>query len=657
MVKCPACDLESLDSEFCDHCNSELDEIFAANDAPPNSLELEGGESVDCAGWGGSWPSDPFQGLVVTSSDGRTHRAHGLNSKRWAEFQPMVEQRSQVELPILPRIKVVPVNAGAIVLAEAGQGGPFTLNGHGSDPAWREWVSSVAALVDACRTLHSVLKPLHDRDLVWLNFDPEQLEDAGDCIRVTNLDLAVYKAYECPASIRISPRYSPPEVCRFRGDQITSATDVFHMSMYAYYWLAGLLPSGFPGRGLEAFDFEFPPLRIYKPNLPPGIAPVVERGLRVDPKSRFPSTQDFLADLEAAVWRAGVRYVVSAKVRHEIGGLTRAGRAKTAMGSANQDQFAVFTVPVSGRPHAVATQGIARRIVTALNRCADGFRLISRTVRRALPSEAIERPFEAPAALVCVLDGVSTARIGSGERASRIACDALAKTASSELDLSTRATIAASLSRCFVEAGTEIVRTAIDQGQLPPDFRESDVMSTTAVVGLLHGNVLHIANAGDSRAYLIEGPLAEQLTVDGDVRSTTLAAPTPPEHVRDMGVEAKSLRCCLGACRRDPNGATATDVERSTPQIAHWPLRPGDVLVLCTDGLVEEGVFLGPDEVAAIVRDCRCLSAQAIAERLVDAADALQRLPSVAEPNGFGDNITCAVIKVIGDPPPTKENG
>ena len=41
------------------------------------------------------------------------------------------------------------------------------------------------------------------------------------------------------------------------------------------------------------------------------------------------------------------------------------------------------------------------------------------------------------------------------------------------------------------------------------------------------------------------------------------------------------------------------------------------------------------------------LPAKDLAVKLADAADALQRLPSPLEPQGFGDNISCIVIKVL----------
>ena len=47
-------------------------------------------------------------------------------------------------------------------------------------------------------------------------------------------------------------------------------------------------------------------------------------------------------------------------------------------------------------------------------------------------------------------------------------------------------------------------------------------MSTTALIGVLDGSDLYLANVGDSRAYLVASGLAEQLTVDGDVASSQL---------------------------------------------------------------------------------------------------------------------------------------
>jgi hypothetical protein len=49
---------------------------------------------------------------------------------------------------------------------------------------------------------------------------------------------------------------------------------------------------------------------------------------------------------------------------------------------------------------------------------------------------------------------------------------------------------------------------------------------------------------------------------------------------------------------------------------------------------------------ADIVREHRDLPAEELAVRLAEASDAMHRLPSNLEPDGFGDNITCLVIKI-----------
>jgi protein phosphatase len=244
--------------------------------------------------------------------------------------------------------------------------------------------------------------------------------------------------------------------------------------------------------------------------------------------------------------------------------------------------------------------------------------------------------------LLIVADGVSTARVGNGERASHIGCEHLRNSLLRATDLSDLQTV---FTTAFFEASSAIIDVALREYELPPDVRDRDVMSTRALVGILEGGRITLANVGDSRAYLVSGGVAEQLTVDGDVGSVLLAAGTPPEQICEMGADAKTLRSCLGACCQNESGALVCDPSRAVPQVTRWNLLPGDVVILCSDGLVDEGVFLEPSDLARLVFDNQKLSAQALAERLVAEANALQRVPSVSEPNGFGDNITCVVIK------------
>jgi serine/threonine protein phosphatase PrpC len=180
---------------------------------------------------------------------------------------------------------------------------------------------------------------------------------------------------------------------------------------------------------------------------------------------------------------------------------------------------------------------------------------------------------------------------------------------------------------------------------------DNDIMSTTAVIGVWDGELLHLANSGDSRAYLVADGIAEQLTVDGDVGTSLLAAGMPPDEVQELGVTAKALRHCLGACTIGVEGIfqgkLLSHPTRCMPTYSRWSLNPGDTVVYCTDGLIDEGVFLEPAEVAEIISTQTSLTAQQLAERLVSQADQKQRLPSSREPSGFGDNIACVVLRVL----------
>jgi protein phosphatase len=587
MVLCPSCRHDSSDPLFCDRCNGALPSPRAS--ALPAEVTLSGGRVVDCSAWAGAWPADCRRPLSVCSA-GRAYRAYALNPECWGAMEGVVRRRAAVELDVLAPLEVHPLEGGAVVVAEGLPGASRPLL---APPPGDEMARLERALA-ACEVLAAVMAPLHQAGLVWLNFDPEALEADGSSARLVNLDLQVFPSGACPDILPLSAAYSPPEVCGFRADRIGPATDVFHASLYLYYRLAGLLPGGFPGRGLEAFDFDIPPLRIYRPHLPVGVAPVLGRGLDRDPAMRYPSVDDLLDAFAGALSRVKRRQASTAPVSWESAGATAVGRSHELQGLPNQDAHAVVPLPPEG-------------------------------------------------VLAVVADGVTHARVGSGEVASQTAVAVLTCLLPFALHEAQPEATARALTRTCLEASRNILGLALAVAP-PGPLDPADLMSSTVVVGVAAGNALTLASVGDSRAYLISEGRAEQLTVDGDVRCTQLAAGWAPEEILDMGTEASALYTCLGVGEPGAGGALELCVHRGRPSVSHWPILPGDAVVLCSDGLVEEGVFLEPAELVPLVADPPEQSPAQTARRLVEAARSRHRDASSWEPAGCGDDVTCVVL-------------
>lgn len=144
-------------------------------------------------------------------------------------------------------------------------------------------------------------------------------------------------------------------------------------------------------------------------------------------------------------------------------------------------------------------------------------------------------------------------------------------------------------------------------------------MGTTATAALLDGGILYLVHVGDSRAYLIRDGNITQVTEDHSVvaemvRRGTLspdAAEThPARHVitRALGVDA--------------------DLEIDALRV---DLAPGDVILLCTDGLS------GPVDDDAIV---------GVVDSSIGLQDAAAALVDLANSAGGPDNVTVVLARV-----------
>ncbi len=145
-------------------------------------------------------------------------------------------------------------------------------------------------------------------------------------------------------------------------------------------------------------------------------------------------------------------------------------------------------------------------------------------------------------------------------------------------------------------------------------------MGTTFTGIVVAGGDAIIAHAGDSRAYLVRGGIAMQLTEDHTLLARLLAAGLPmmesTESHRWKGVITNAL-------------GFGDDTRVITFTV---PLSDGDRLLLCSDGVSE---YVGEAEVGEV------LTSQP------SPARAAQKLVDLALERGGEDNATALVIKVI----------
>jgi protein phosphatase len=184
---------------------------------------------------------------------------------------------------------------------------------------------------------------------------------------------------------------------------------------------------------------------------------------------------------------------------------------------------------------------------------------------------------------------------------------------------------AAALRKAFVEANAGIFAI----GQENPEFRG---MGTTATGLLLRPEGAWIAHVGDSRAYRIREGTIEQLTFDHSaVWEIARRQHVNPEELQ--GIRSNVILRSLG-----PDAFVEVDVE------GPHPVRPGDIFLLCSDGLTGQ---LSDCEIGAVVST-------------LPPEEACEFLVELANLRGGPDNVTVlivtvggSVVSVVSTQPPT----
>ncbi len=161
-----------------------------------------------------------------------------------------------------------------------------------------------------------------------------------------------------------------------------------------------------------------------------------------------------------------------------------------------------------------------------------------------------------------------------------------------------------------------------------PDHRG---LGTTATIAGLLGNTLYLVQVGDSRAYIVRGGVAQQITKDQSLMQRLIEAGELTAEEAEQSERRNIILQALG-----PEPVVKID-------LTHQPVRRGDLLVLCTDGLSGQ---VRKEEIARIV----------VEER--DLTTAGQTLIDRANENGGPDNITVVIAHLEGEglAPPTESD-
>jgi PPM family protein phosphatase len=153
---------------------------------------------------------------------------------------------------------------------------------------------------------------------------------------------------------------------------------------------------------------------------------------------------------------------------------------------------------------------------------------------------------------------------------------------------------------------------------MSPQPEPEKMMATTCVAAVLQGDSLYVANAGDSRAYIVRNGRPQQISLDHSVVAKELREGLiTKEQAKDRPDRNKIYRC-LGVHEN-------VEVDTFSEKV-----QTGDLLLLCTDGLSE---VVPEEEVISIVQQ-------------YEPQESVQRLIERANEMGGKDNITAVVARV-----------
>ncbi|AOY01371.1 hypothetical protein BJP62_13490 [Jeongeupia sp. USM3] len=224
--------------------------------------------------------------------------------------------------------------------------------------------------------------------------------------------------------------------------------------------------------------------------------------------------------------------------------------------------------------------------------------------------------WDADAGLVVLADGMGG--YNAGEVASAIAVEVMARRLaqplpSSPLSQSTRLSVSGWVERAIDEANRVIYDTALAQPQCAG-------MGTTLVAGLFYDNRALVAHVGDSRMYRLRNAELTRLTRDHSLLQEQIDLGLVDADAPDRAVQRNLLTRAVGI---------DTEVQ---PDIGEFDTLPGDLYLLCSDGLTDMVDDVQIADILLTLKDNPSLAAM--------------QLVQTANQRGGHDNISVILVAV-----------
>lgn len=409
---------------------------------------------------------------------------------------------------------------------------------------------------------------------------------------------------------RLIPAFSPPEAYGRCGGVLDERADVFFIGIVLYHCLIRVpMPSS-----VGLIDERLPPPGLFHPRVHPDLGAVVRKATSLIPANRYVNAASLVSALHKSLATERNRNSTTTRaLKLDIATETHIGLLKQRYCAENQDSYFTSWDPIGSRGLFIVSDGVSVSQFGSGDQASEAVTDAARALWSSLDNRALFSADETLGAFDSTMD---------------ISADLYL----SPLPMSTPARnrlLADLLDAANATIGIRIEPT-LPKSMIHPE----GIMAATAVCCLIEENRMTHCSIGDSRIYLIRENNVSTLTFEHSYANRLIGMGKKYNESTRVANAAALVRC-VGEFEFDPEHRLVPVPLR--PDFGELYLLPGDVIILCSDGI--------PDYMASSEEQAENLIVDMIKDS-PSSAHLAYDLVVAANRGGGGDNLTCTVIKV-----------